>query len=104
MRRRNAKTTGRRRRAASAYLRICLLLPLVLGPSAAFADTLAVPHTFTNGEVADANEVNANFDAVKTEVDDNDSRIDALLDQSCPAGEVVTGVDAAGNLLCAPPF
>jgi hypothetical protein len=52
--------------------------------------------------VADANQVNANFDAVKMEVDDNDVRIDTLLDQSCPAGEVVIGVDASGSIVCTP--
>ena len=102
MRRRNTTTTGGQSRALSACLRFGLLLLLTLGPYAVFADTLAVPHTFTNGEVADANEVNANFNAVKTEVDDNDGRIDTLLDQSCPAGEVVIGVDASGSIVCTP--
>jgi hypothetical protein len=79
-----------------------MLSLLLLGSSAVIADTLSLPNTFTNGEVADADEVNANFAAVKTEVDDNDVRIDAVLGQSCPASEVVTGVDASGALVCAP--
>jgi hypothetical protein len=102
MRRRDATTNPRPRNTASAFLFLGMLPLLLLGSSAAIADTLSLPNTFTNGEVADADEVNANFDAVKTEVDDNDVRIDAVLGQSCPASEVVTGVDASGTLLCTP--
>ena len=103
MRRWNAKTTRRLCRDTSVYLCLGSFVLLVVGPHPVFGDTLAVPNTFTNGEVADADEVNANFDAVKTEVDDNDARIDTLVDQSCPAGEVVTGVDASGSIVCALP-
>ena len=102
MRRWNAKTTQLQLRTTTACLRFGVLLLLVLGSDPVFAGPLAVPHTFTNGEVADADEVNTNFDAVKTEVDDNDVRIDTLLGQSCPAGEVVTGVDASGSIVCTP--
>ena len=102
MRRRNAETTPGQRRVARACLRFGLLLLLVLGPSAAFAGPFTVPNSFTNGQLADANEVNENFDAVKTEVDDNDARITTLLGQSCPAGEVVSGIDAGGSLVCTP--
>jgi hypothetical protein len=35
--------------------------------------------SFSNGTVADADEVNANFAAVKTAVDDNDARLDDLV-------------------------
>jgi len=49
-----------------------LALPLVVA-----ADTVTVPNTFTNGTTADANEVNANFDAVESAVNDNDARIGA---------------------------
>lgn len=38
-----------------------------------------ITNSFTNGTTADADEVNANFDAAKTAIDDNDARIDALL-------------------------
>ena len=103
MRRRDATTNPRPRNTASSFLFLGMLPLLLLGSSAVIADTLSLPNTFTNGEVADADEVNANFDAVKTEVDDNDVRIDAVLGQSCPASEVVTGVDASGSLVCTPP-
>ncbi|HEY9051349.1 MAG TPA: hypothetical protein VIQ03_07385 [Gammaproteobacteria bacterium] len=39
------------------------------------ADSLTIPNTFTAGSPAVAAEVNANFDAVKSSVDDNDARI-----------------------------
>ena len=93
-----------RRLAARNLLRFGLLLLLLLLPPVVYAASVTLPHVFVAGALTDADEMNANFTAVATAVNDNDSRIDTLLDQSCPAGEVVTGVDAAGNLLCAPPL
>ena len=40
-----------------------------------WADNVTVPNTFVDGTTASASEVNANFDAIKSAVDDNDSRI-----------------------------
>lgn len=42
------------------------------------AGDVSIPNTFVNGNVADANEVNANFDAVAGEINDNDARLDLL--------------------------
>lgn len=39
------------------------------------AGSVTVPNTFVGGSTASASEVNANFDALKTAVDDNDARI-----------------------------
>lgn len=39
------------------------------------ASTLMIPNTFQAGDTAKASEVNANFEAVKSAVDDNDERI-----------------------------
>ena len=44
----------------------------------ALAGDLNVPHSFTAGTPAQAAQVNANFSAVETAVDDNDARIAAL--------------------------
>jgi hypothetical protein len=59
---------------------ILLSLSLMLGAGAAWAQNtpppLAVPNEFTAGERARAAEVNANFNAVETAVNDNNSRID----------------------------
>lgn len=43
-----------------------------------WAGNLTIPNIFISGTPASAAEMNANFDAVEAEVDDNDSRITAL--------------------------
>jgi hypothetical protein len=70
-----ATWTLRRRRTGLALTSMLVLLAI---PLAVAAGTLTLPNTFLNGTIADANQVNANFDAVKTEVDDNDGRITTL--------------------------
>ncbi len=62
-------------RRARQGLAVSLLVIVVLIPLAVAAGTVTVPNPFVNGTAADANEVNANFDAVETAVNDNDSRI-----------------------------
>jgi hypothetical protein len=52
-----------------------VLLVLLAVPLVVAAGTVTVPNTFVNGTPADANQVNANFDAVEAAVNDNDSRI-----------------------------
>ena len=64
----------RKRRPA---LGLTLMLALIAVPLVVVAGEVTLPNTFSNNTVADANEVNANFDAVKTAVDDNDARIGA---------------------------
>lgn len=54
---------------------ILLMLVALAIPLTVYAATIAVPNVFVNGTVADANEVNENFVAVKAAVDDNDSRV-----------------------------
>jgi len=48
---------------------------LILGSTSGWASTLTVPNAFVSGTKAVAADVNANFDAAKTAVDDNDTRI-----------------------------
>ena len=55
-----------------------------------YAGSVSIPNSFTAGEPAVAAEVNANFDAVKTAVDDNDSRIAALEASIAALQETVT--------------
>ncbi|MEE2662543.1 MAG: DUF1566 domain-containing protein [Myxococcota bacterium] len=61
-----------------------LQLVLLAVPLAVASATVTLPNAFSNGTVADANEVNANFAAVKSAVDDNDSRI-TVLEGGAPA-------------------
>lgn len=53
---------------------------LIVGSSLGlvYAGTVTIPNDFTAGTTASADEVNGNFTAVKTAVDDNDSRISTL--------------------------
>jgi hypothetical protein len=55
-----------------------LLLALLAYPVRLLAGSVTIPNIFTNGQVADANQVNADFAALATAVNDNDSRITAL--------------------------
>lgn len=77
----------------------------------ATAASLTIPHTFVSGEAARAAEVNNNFNAVKTEVDDNNARIlqnaaaigfklDSLDGGSCVAGETMRGINSTGGPIC----
>lgn len=59
-------------------IRILFTITLIFSPLLALASNLSVPNTFVNGSPADADEVNANFTAVETAVNDNDARIAAL--------------------------
>ena len=62
----------RKRRPA---LGLTVMLVLVAIPLVVVAGEVMLPNTFTNGTVADAEQVNANVNAVKTAVDDNDTRV-----------------------------
>ncbi len=57
----------------------------------AFAANVTIPNTFTAGTPAKASEVNANFQAVKTAVDDNQSQITALKARACGTGTTKVG-------------
>jgi hypothetical protein len=57
--------------------KVIVLIVLSALTSWAWAGALTVPNSFTSGTAAVAAEVNDNFTAVKTAVDDNDNRITA---------------------------
>lgn len=50
----------------------------VASPVALYAGSVSLPHTFSNGQTANADDVNENFSALATAVNDNHSRIGAL--------------------------
>lgn len=61
------------------YISIALLGMSLTGfVSQASAGSVTIPNSFTSGTPAIAAEVNGNFTAVKSAVDDNDSRISAI--------------------------
>jgi hypothetical protein len=66
-----------------------VLLAAFLVVPGAIASTVTIPHTFVGGTTALASEVNANFQAVKAAVDDNDARI-AVLEDASVFGDVET--------------
>ncbi|WP_157828041.1 hypothetical protein [Paraglaciecola sp. MB-3u-78] len=50
----------------------------VLASSLTSAAEVVIPHTFSNGQVADATDVNANFKALADETNANNTRIGVL--------------------------
>jgi len=76
----------------------------------AMAGELTIPNTFVSSQTARASEVNDNFNAVKTEVDDNSARIDInasgmsfkqeRVSGSCPAGQFMRVINPDGSVGC----
>lgn len=66
------------------------------------ASTLTIPNSFSAGGTASASEMNANFTAIKSSVDDNNARI-AALESATPTSSVLsfrgfsTGLTNGGN-------
>ena len=81
---------------------IVVLPTLLVGAlaAAALAGPANIPHTFVPGEVADANQMNANLQALKDAIDDNHARIQTLEAAALPPAQgTVLGyanVSAAG--------
>jgi len=60
------------------------------------ASELEIPNTFQDGQVTSASEMNANFEAIKAAVNDNNNRIDAPRSQF--VGFSSTKLDGAGGM------
>ena len=71
-------------------------MTILVVPLAAYASTLNVPYDFVNGTPANADEVNANFSAVESAVNDNHNRISTL--ESAPPPGDITDVLAGSGL------
>lgn len=65
-------------RLKNGEFRAQLLTFLVVVPTALFSAPITKPYTFTTGNVAKASEVNADFDALYTQVNANDARLTTL--------------------------
>jgi hypothetical protein len=67
-----------RARTASRWLAGALALAVIGVPGTAWAATISVPYSFSNGTIADATRVNANFGTLVTESNAQDGRIGSL--------------------------
>lgn len=56
-----------------------LCLALILAPASAWSSSYTITNTFTASTTAVASQVNTNFSGAKTAIDDNSSRLDAIL-------------------------
>ena len=56
----------------------CAVLAAAIGPLAGIAGQVTLPHSFTNGTTADADEVNSNFDALRDAFDATSGRLGPL--------------------------
>ena len=77
---------------------------ITLHASAGQAD---IPNTFVSGSKAVASEVNANFDAVKDAVNDNDARITSIeqvkqnrVTGTCSVGQTISAINEDGTVSC----
>ncbi len=101
--------------------RIIPVLAMVIIPAAVFAATVSLPHTFENGKVADADEVNANFEALATESNSQDTRLSNVETENglqntqissmqtvkqdrvtglCPPGSSIRVINPNGSVTC----
>ncbi len=111
------RTSSREIVAALTLFTTAVMLLLVMSPGTVFADEVGELTTFVGGEPALASEVNGNFGAVKSAVDDNAADISALggtvdgnttaigtkqdrVAGSCPAGSSIRTISADGSVVC----
>lgn len=59
-------------------MKLALAAALVVAPALLVARSVTIPNVFSNGSLADANAMNANFAELEAGIDDNDARLDAL--------------------------
>ena len=80
-------------------VRTCGFVSSLLISSAAMAGPVTIPTTFSSGTPAMAAEVNGNFTAVKTAVDDNDGRITTnASDISANAANITANTNAISGI------
>lgn len=90
----------------TSRLIITVMVSMFMVLPVANAGDLKVPHSFKSGTKAKAAEVNANFEAVQSEVNDNDQRISAKetqlhkLGDGCAVGSAIRAIAADGSITC----
>ena len=91
----------------TATLQLTLGTVLLLAGAAAWSGDVTVPNTFTAGTPAVAAEVNANFAAVKSAVDDNNARITSnetnkqnRVTGTCGTGSSIRTINTDGSVVC----
>jgi hypothetical protein len=75
-----------RRRGALPLTTALALALVVVVPWVVHAAQIMIPHVFQNGTIADAAQVNENFDSLVVESNDQDGRLSALEDSPGVAG------------------
>ncbi len=88
------------------YSLIVCCSALILGANIANAGQATIPHNFKSGDAAKASDVNQNFDALETEINDNDTRVSdhetrilSIESQVAEANKRVVAVDGNNNEL-----
>lgn len=87
----------------SIQLILIIMSLMELSSGITMADEAQIPNNFQSGTPAFAEEVNENFSAVKTAVDDNFSRINEKQNRitgTCPPGESIRVVNDDGTVVC----
>lgn len=80
-------------------IKISTLMAASLWASQLMAGSVTIPNSFVGGTAASASEVNANFGAIKTEVDDNDNRITTNAgDISANAANIAANTNAISGI------
>jgi len=74
-------------------------LAMSLLTASVYAGQATIPTTFVSGTPAKAGEVNANFNAVKTAIDDNDARITTNATATSQAAKRAVVVDANNQII-----
>lgn len=78
-----------------------IFLASLLASSTTFAGNLAsLPKTFSSGETALASEVNANFEALRFEVDDNANSKQNSVAGTCTVGSSIRQINTDGTVVC----
>ncbi len=74
---------------------VCLFLVGIVNP--VISSDLSIPNSFSSGSATSASQMNANFEAVESAVDDNHTRITALETNTAPVFQGFSSSSVLGN-------